>query len=128
MHYIKTGRNMTTEIVIAVIGVVSNLVTYVLTKRKYNAEVDSSVIGNLKESLDFYKKLSDDNKQRLDEILKRNDQLEDEVRDLRKQVLSLMGSICYNATCENRRLHEKIKSNKKGGKDEPTTGKKVEKS
>lgn len=30
----------------------------------------------MKESLDFYRQLSDDNKSRLEEVLKRNDELE----------------------------------------------------
>lgn len=40
-----------TEIVTALVGgitaAVSSVVTYILTKRKYNAEVDSKVIENL---------------------------------------------------------------------------------
>lgn len=105
---------MITEIIVGLIGVlstvVSSFVTFILTKKKYNAEVDASVIQNLKESLEFYRKLSDDNKQRLDDILKRNEQLEDEVKELRKQVLSLMASICYDATCTARKLSEELNS------------------
>lgn len=103
---------MITEIIVGLIGVlstvVSSFITFILTKKKYNAEVDASVIQNLKESLEFYRKLSDDNKQRLDDILKRNEQLEDEVKELRKQVLSLMASICYDATCTARKLSEEL--------------------
>lgn len=35
----------------------------------------------MKESLEFYKQLSDDNKKRLDEALKRSDYLEEEVKE-----------------------------------------------
>lgn len=103
---------ISTEIIVGLIGilstVVSSFITFLLTKKKYNAEVDASVIQNLKESLEFYKKLSDDNKNRLDDILKRNEQLEEEVKELRKQVLSLMASICYDATCTARKLSEEL--------------------
>jgi hypothetical protein len=34
--------------------------------------------------LEFYQKLSDDNKQRLEEALKRSENLEDEVKELRQ--------------------------------------------
>ena len=39
----------------------------------------------MQESLDFYMKLSDDNKERLEEVLKRNDELESELDTLKKQ-------------------------------------------
>ena len=35
----------------------------------------------MKESLDFYRQLSDDNRSRLEEVLKRNDELEEEFED-----------------------------------------------
>ena len=40
----------------------------------------------MKESLDFYKQLSDDNRSRLEEVLKRNDELENDVKNLRNQM------------------------------------------
>jgi hypothetical protein len=56
----------------------------------------------MQSSLEFYKKLSDDNKVRLDEVLKRNELLENEVSELRKQMFNLMSSICINLTCQAR--------------------------
>ena len=44
-----------------------------MAKKKYYSEVDSTVIDNMKESLDFYKQLSDDNRDRLKEVLNKND-------------------------------------------------------
>ena len=76
-------------IITGAIGIITTIVgswtSYIFTKRKYNAEVDNSVIDNMKQSLDFYIKLSDDNKARLDEALKRNDALEKEIQQLRQQ-------------------------------------------
>ena len=51
----------------------------------------------------FYKKLSDDNKSRLDEVLKRNENLEEEVKELRQQVMVLMTSICTDLSCQIRK-------------------------
>ena len=93
-------------IITGVIGIITTIVgswtSYIFTKRKYNAEVDNSVIDNMKQSLDFYIKLSDDNKARLDEALKRNDALEKEMQQLRQQMFELMNNICYDMTCELR--------------------------
>lgn len=81
------------EIWIAIVGFLTNIVTgftsWFLTKRKYNAEVDNSLISNMQESLEFYKALADDNKRRLDEVLSENADLRREVADLREQVSKL---------------------------------------
>ena len=75
-------------------------VSWFFARKKYNSEVDNQLITNMKESLDFYRQLSDDNKQRLTEVLEQNkeilsqntelleqnNQLRDEVKSLKKQV------------------------------------------
>lgn len=83
--------------------VVSAWASWVFARKKYNSEVDNNLIQNMQESLDFYKKLSDDNRTRLEEVLKRNEDLEEEVRELRTQLFSLMNSICTDLTCQIRR-------------------------
>ena len=64
---------------------VSGWVSWFFTRKKYNTEVDNNLINNMQESLDFYMKLSDDNKERLEEVLKRNEQLESELDTLKNQ-------------------------------------------
>ena len=95
------------EIIIAGIGIVTTVISawtsWFFTRKKYNSEVDNNLINNMKQSLDFYTKLSNDNTDRLNETLKRNEQLEAELRQLRQQVFTLMNSICYNMTCELRK-------------------------
>lgn len=97
---------MGSELLIAIIGIISTIVgswaSYFFTRRKYNSEVDNNVIENMKQSLEFYTKLSDDNKARLDEALKRNELLEQEIRELRSQVTDLAMSICYDLSCSAR--------------------------
>ena len=83
--------------------VISGWTSWFFARRKYNSEVDNSLIENMQQSLEFYKKLSDDNKNRLDEVLKRNAELEREIKDLRKQMFSLMNSICTDLTCQLRK-------------------------
>lgn len=83
--------------------VISSWTSWFFARRKYNSEVDNNLIENMQQSLEFYKKLSDDNKNRLDEVLKRNAELKQEIRDLRKQMFSLMNSICTDLTCQLRK-------------------------
>ena len=46
--------------------IVSGWTSWFFARKKYNSEVDSNLINNMKESLDFYEKLSTDNTERLD--------------------------------------------------------------
>lgn len=118
-----TGIDLST-IVTAVVGfcttTASAIVSWLLAKRKYNAEVDSSVIKNMQDSLEFYSKLSDDNKHRLDETRQRNEMLEKEIAELRRQMFELMSSICYDMSCELRvRQQKKSYKRKKEDEDDP---------
>lgn len=95
-------------IVTAAVGIITTFASgwtaWFFTRKKYNAEVDNSLLENLQKSLDFYRNLSDDNKQRLEVMLTRNSKLEEEILDLRKQVNDLTMNICLNLTCKVRQL------------------------
>ena len=95
------------------IGVITTIASgwtsYFFTRKKYNSEVDNNLIENMQESLDFYKQLSDDNRARLEEVLKRNTELqeknkkiEDEINQLRNQMFNMMSQICLDLTCKLR--------------------------
>lgn len=104
-------------LITALIGIVttftSGFTAWFFARKKYNSEVDNNLINNMKESLDFYRKLSDDNRERLDGVLKRNDNLEEEVKELRQQVMSLMTSICTDLSCQIRKgNYEELLNNK----------------
>ena len=104
---------MSTEIIIALIGIFSTILsswtTWFFTRKKYNSEVDQNLIQNMKESLDFYKQLSDDNRSRLEEVLKRNDELENDVKNLRNQMFNLMSQICFDLSCKLRQNGTEIR-------------------
>lgn len=106
------------EVITGIVGLVSTItgswVSWFFARKKYNSEVDNTLIENMQKSLDFYMKLSDDNKSRLDESLKRNDQLEKEIFQLRQQMFELMNSICYDMTCELRKRQPTKPRAKKG--------------
>lgn len=82
--------------------IISGWVSWVFARKKYNSEVDHNLIENMENSLEFYKKLSDDNRARLEEMAERNKALEEEVQELRKQMLNLTMNICLDLTCANR--------------------------
>ena len=85
-----------------VTSIVSSWTTWFLARKKYNSEVDLNLVEKMENSLEFYKSLSDDNKTRLEEITERNNELEKEVQELRKQVLNLTMNICMDLTCAHR--------------------------
>ena len=83
-------------------SIVSSWTTWFFARKKYNSEVDLNLVEKMEKSLEFYKSLSDDNKNRLEEITERNNELEKEVQELRKQVLNLTMNICMDLTCSHR--------------------------
>lgn len=107
------------------IGIISSIITgwttWFFTRKKYNSEVDNNLIQNMKESLDFYRKLSDDNRARLEEVLKRNESLEQEVAELRKQMFSLMGSLCLDLSCQLRKRDYNLFDSKRKEDGDKTT-------
>lgn len=94
-------------IITSLIGIVTTFMSgwsaWFFARKKYNSEVDNNLISNMKASLDFYKQLSDDNQERLKEALKRSDELEDEVKELRKQVMVLLSNFCTDLSCQIRK-------------------------
>lgn len=103
-------------LITAIIGVVTTFTSgwtaWFFARKKYNTEVDNNLIKNMKESLNFYKQLSDDNRQRLEVALKRSDSLEEEVKELRQQVMNLLTSICTDMSCQLRQGNYKELFNK----------------
>ena len=83
-------------------SIISSWTTWFFARRKYNSEVDLNLVEKMEKSLEFYKSLSDDNKNRLEEITERNNELEKEVQELRKQVLNLTMNICMDLACSHR--------------------------
>ena len=96
------------EIIITIIGVCSTLLTAILThtvtKRKYAAEVDNTLINNMSDALTFYKNLSDDNRERLNILQRIITEQEKQIEQIKIDMANLQKSICKNTTCKNRNL------------------------
>ena len=97
-----------TGIIGLITTVLSGWTSWFYTRKKYNSEVDNNLILNMKNSLEFYEKLSNDNKARLEEVLQRNNELEKELKELKKQMFNLMASICTDLTCQVRKRDMKL--------------------
>ena len=106
--------------------IASGWASYFFTRKKYNSEVDLNLIEKMQGSLDFYMKLSEDNKRILDETLakleeseKKNNTLESEIRELRNQMFTLMTQICTDLSCNARKAYtEKGKRISKAKKED----------
>lgn len=110
---------------------ITGVITFLLTKKKYNIEVDNTYIQNMQKSLEFYEKLSDDNSKRLTAVLDRNQYLEDrylkveernerleaEIEKVKNQMITVMGQICLNLACDARIHNPKLFGNKPNKND-----------
>lgn len=105
---------MEQEIITALVGTgsaaISSFVTWLLSRRQQNADIDNTVIEGMQKSLEFYEKLSDDTKKRLEEAVEERimlnakiEQQGKELADLKSEMLKLSISICYNMSCEIRK-------------------------
>nr|DAI06273.1 MAG TPA: Mid2 like cell wall stress sensor [Crassvirales sp.] len=105
-----------------VASVISAWTSWFFTRRKYNSEVDLNLVDKMEKSLKFYETLSDDNRKRLEDLATSNIKLEEEVQDLRKQVLTLTMNICMDLACIHR-----MKEVPKKKRNETVAREKVEK-
>ena len=106
---------MASEIVTTLVGLfcttVSSIVTFILTRRKYNTEVDSQQIENMEKSFDAYKKMMEETldaqkrlmettvnglNNKIDTLEKENAFLRQQVDSLRTQMIQFLG-VKFNA-------------------------------
>lgn len=89
-------------------SIVSAWTSWFFARKKYNTEVDSNYIRNLQEAVSTYDSIISHNKAEIEYLMKRNDALEKEVTELRKQILDLAMNICMDFGCKVRQgnLHK----------------------
>ena len=101
-------------------SIASAWTSWFFARKKYNTEVDSNYIRNLQEAVSTYDSIISHNKAEIEYLIKRNDALEKEISELRKQILDLAMNICMDFSCKFRQgdLHKtKAKINKKNNED-----------
>lgn len=106
---------MNSEIIIAVVGgigtILSSVVSWMLAKRKYNLEVDSNEIENLKKALEFYEAIVQDNNKKLQHYINIAEANSAEVYRLKRIVHRLLNNSCLDSICVDRKFftEEQIK-------------------
>ena len=88
---------MGTEIIVTLVGLfcttVSSVVTFLLTRKKYNSEVEAQHIENIKEALETYKYMMNTTveaqNKKIEDLQKENDNLKQQIRLLQKQLMEV---------------------------------------
>lgn len=101
---------MNTETIITgIIGVVTTIigswVSWFFTRKRYNSEVDSNEIDNLKKSLEFYEKIVKDNNDTLQFYIKLSENNRVEVYRLKEVVHRLLNNSCLDNNCIKRKFY-----------------------
>jgi uncharacterized glyoxalase superfamily protein PhnB len=98
-----------TSIIIAILGIISTIVTHLLSKKKYKQELASLNISNMQNALDFYKDLTDTTREHLklltegqDNVLKENFQMKESVLEMNLKMDHMQALLCTNLPCTAR--------------------------
>lgn len=76
--------------------------TWVLSRRKNNADANSTEIDNVIKQLEFYKELVNDYKKQLQEYIELCEDTRLEVLRLRKTVGKIVNDVCLSKNCSKR--------------------------
>lgn len=96
------------DYITAIIGTISTIfsayISHILTKRRYNAEVDNTQIHNMSDALTFYKDLCDDNRERLNVLSLTIKDQESQIKQIKLDMIKLQNQICITPNCKLRTL------------------------
>lgn len=85
--------------------VVSGWTSWFFARKKYNAEVDSNEIENLKKSLEFYESIVKDNNKKLQFYIDLAENNRIEVYRLKGVILRLLNNSCLDNGCIKRMFY-----------------------
>lgn len=90
---------------------VSGFVSHFFTKRKYNAEVDSKIVNNIKDSIGVYDQVIKDLENKLAFYVKLAETNRVEVHRIKSVIYEIIDRICKDTSCTKRKLYteEEIK-------------------
>lgn len=108
---------MDNTILLALIGIfemiLTSLVTFLLTRRKYRNEVkegeihnDGYKIDNDEKKFNLYIKMISENEKRIDRLQKENDDLSLQVAEMRSVVFGMLQQVCTDMMCQNRKFDQ----------------------
>ena len=93
------------KIITGAVVKVTNFVTWFLAWRKYNTEVDSNEIENLKKSLEFYENIVKDNNKKLAFYIDLAENNRVEVYRLKGVIHRLLNNSCLDNGCIKRQFY-----------------------
>ena len=85
--------------------IVSGWTSWFFARKKYNTEVDSNEIENLKKSLEFYESIVKDNNKKLQFYIDLAEDNRIEVYRLKGVIHRLLNNSCLDANCLNRKFY-----------------------
>lgn len=85
--------------------IVSSWASYFFARRKYNTEVDSNEIENLKKSLEFYEEIVKDNNKKLQFYIDLAENNRIEVYRLKGVIHRLLNNSCLDNGCVKRKFY-----------------------
>lgn len=113
---------MESTLIAPIVGVIctalSSIVTFILTKRKYNIEVDSQQIKNMNDSFNIYKTMMEETlssqkalmeqtintqNQKIESLQKENDSLKNQIADLQMQLIKFFGQKFHESNKNKRK-------------------------
>lgn len=108
---------MDNTILLALIGifemVLTSLVTFLFTRRKYKNEVkegeihnDGYKIDNDEKKFNLYIKMINENEKRIDRLQKENDDLSLQIAEMRSVVFGMLQQVCTDMMCQNRKFDQ----------------------
>lgn len=97
--------SLITGIVTLGTNLATGIVTWLLARRKYNTEVDSNEIENLKKSLEFYEDIVRDNNRKLQFYIKLAEDNRVEVYRLKGTIHRLLNNSCLDNICTKRQFY-----------------------
>ena len=108
---------MDNTILLALIGIfemiLTSLVTFLLTRRKYRNEVkegeihnDGYKIDNDEKKFNLYIKMINENEKRIDRLQKENDNLSLQIAEMRSVVFGMLQQVCTDMMCQNRKFDQ----------------------
>ena len=97
--------SLITGIVTLGTNLATGIVTWLLARRKYNTEVDSNEIENLKKSLEFYEEIVRDNNKKLQFYIDLAENNRIEVYRLKGVIHRLLNNSCLDNGCVKRMFY-----------------------
>lgn len=97
--------NFINPIVTLITTSVASILSWFLAKRKYNSEVDTNEIENLKKSLEFYEKIVEDYNTKLQFYIKLAQSNRVELYRVKGILYKILNNSCTNNMCTQREFY-----------------------